>query len=142
MLTALNYHARGVTLIQLIVFIVVSGIVALGLVGAFTSLAGKGTQPEHMVEANFLGQQKLEELTKNAFASIAAPDDQTVNNYGGFTGYTVHYTVSYIQSNLTDSPGGVSTNYKRIMVEVTEPAGVLLTYSTIVTKRYYDAPQG
>jgi Tfp pilus assembly protein PilV len=142
MLTIPNEHADGVTLIELIIFIVVSGIVALGLVGAVTSLARKGTHPEHIVEANYLGQQKLEELTKNAFASIAAPDDQTVNNYGGFTGYTVHYTVSYIQSNLTDSPGGAPTNYKRIVVEITEPSSVLLSYSTIVTKRYYDAPQG
>jgi|WetSurMetagenome_2_1015567.scaffolds.fasta_scaffold92789_3 type II secretory pathway pseudopilin PulG len=140
--TARNSAASGVTLIELIVFIVVSGIVALGLVGAFTSLTGRGTQPEHMVEANFLVQQKLEELTKQDFASIAAPDEQTITNYGGRTGYTVHYTVAYIQSNLADSSGGVPTNYKRITVEVTEPAGSVLSYSTLVTKRYRDAPQG
>jgi len=134
---------KGFTLIELIIFIVISGMVVLGLVGAFVSLVHEGTPAENIARANFLGQQKLEELTSNAFASITAPDSQTVNNYGGFSGYTVQYTVEYVNSgSINGAASGSATNYKRITVQVTEPVGLTTSLHTIVTKRYYDAPQG
>ena len=84
----------------------------------------------------------MEELTENAFASITAPDNQTVNNYSGYTGYTVTYTVAYINSDLSNAGTGVTTNYKKITIQVTEPTGAKVSLNTIVTKRYYDTPQG
>lgn len=134
----------GMTLIELIVFIVVSGIIISGLVGAFVSITktgASGTPPENIIKANYLGQQKLEELTKDKFADIAITDT-TVSNYAGCTGYTVHYTVKYILATLADSPGGTPTNYKQITVEMTEPGGVQVVYDTMMTKRYNDAPVG
>jgi Tfp pilus assembly protein PilV len=135
-------YDNGISLIELVLFIVISGIVVLGLVGALVSLVREGTPSENIARANFLGQQKIEELTSNAFAAITTPDDVTVNNYGGFSGYTVRHIVAYIRNDLTDSPGGTPTNYKRITVEVTEPGGLTIAFAAIVSKRYYDAPQG
>lgn len=136
-------NQKGMTLIELVFFILVAGIVMVGVLGAFVLLMNlRGSPPEHIVKASFLAQQKVEEVTQNPFPSITAPLDQTILDYAGETGYTMRCVIEYVDSNLSPAPPGTQTNYKRISVTVTEPMGQQVSLMTLVTKRYYDDPQG
>lgn len=55
-----RFHARGVSLVELIAFIVIIGVLVSGLVGGFSaSLRGSGT-PKQMTQALQLAQERME----------------------------------------------------------------------------------
>jgi len=55
-----RFHARGVTLVELIAFIVIVGVLVSGLIGGFTAtMRGSGT-PKQMTQTLQLAQERME----------------------------------------------------------------------------------
>ncbi len=62
-------HMTGFTLIEVIIFTVVAGVVASAIFIPFmTSLKG-GMSPDYVITASYLAQAKIEELTKYEYSN-------------------------------------------------------------------------
>ncbi len=139
--------SKGLTLIEMIVFIVVAGIfVPLAYIAFSNAVKGAAT-PEAYTKARLAAEQKMEELTSLPFANIAAmiPSGQTfVTNSGTISGYTTTWTIRYVDytpktvmpppTTLTIVNAGEATKYISIKVEVTVQGAPYAVY-TIVTNR-------
>ncbi len=134
--------SRGFTLIELIIFIVVGAIILPASFVAFTSAMRHFSTPDYYVKARFFAEQKVEEITSNAFDGISIvnqpynsiPDNPSyqwkwiICNTGSSE---INLACSDIHnSSLIDYP-----YYKRIEVEIKMPDGSAYDVSTIVTKR-------
>lgn len=120
-----RFHARGVTLVELIAFVVIVGVLVSGLVGGFSAtMRGSGT-PKQMTQALQYAQERME--------LIRAQKDRL--GFSGFTAATydpcltgsVHpscnstpgYTVTPVL-DITGACMGGNVNYKCITVTVTD----------------------
>jgi prepilin-type N-terminal cleavage/methylation domain-containing protein len=130
---------QGLTLIELLIVIVVSGIFIAGVAGAFLNLVNQGTVPEDVVQANYLGQQKMEELTENPFPNVTIQEQSYTAS--GVADFEWYWKVEYIDGTSL-APSAGATNYKQITVKVRKSGGAELSYATIITKRYHDSPIG
>lgn len=133
---------KGFTLIELIIFIVIAGLFVPLAYIAFSAALKEGTKPESIITARFLAERKMEEITKDNFATIVTryppPTNTSYANVTGYPGYQWKWTVGYI--TYTGSPPVISdsasaTNYLKIIVYVREPQGFEYVVHTIVTKR-------
>ena len=134
-------NEKGLTLIELVIFIVAAGIISVGLIGVFLSLINDATTPDTIAQSNFLGQQKMEELTKYSFSdsNMAIQEQQYIS--ADIPGYEWSWEIEYIDGNsLAYSLS--ATKYKKISVKVRDTGGTELEYYTMVTKRYMDIPEG
>jgi type II secretory pathway pseudopilin PulG len=128
------------TLIELIIFIVIAGVFVPLAYVAFSSAIKEGGKPEAIIKARFIAEQKLEDITKNAFDNIAVSSSPYAG-VPGYTGYLWRWTISYIKWSSNPpviSGSATSTYYKNIEVTVQEPEGFEFTVSTIATKRPND----
>ena len=138
---------KGFTLIELIIFIIVGGILLPLAMIAFTSAMKGASTPDYMIKARFYAEQKMEELTKDRFDCVCIntgscfPSCNTGSNIDTpETNYQRTWSICYVPStNLNDLTQCSSTysNYKRITITVTPPTGSTNNYdvSTIVTRR-------
>ncbi|MGA1823777.1 MAG: type IV pilus modification PilV family protein [bacterium] len=141
MVNSKGLNEKGLTLIELIIFIVAAGIISIGLMGVFLSLMKEATTPDTIALSNFLGQQKMEELTKHSFIdSNMAIHNQTYIS-ADIPGYEWSWEIEYIDGNSLDYSLSATT-YKKISVKVRNTGGPELQFYTIVTKRYKDMPEG
>jgi len=131
---------KGFTLIELIIFIIVGGILLPLAMIAFTSAMKGASTPDYMVKARFYAQQKMEELTSNIYSSTNLNvTGGTVNDPSPPAGYQRSWSICYVPSNnigYANCDIASDTYYKKITVTVT-PTGYTDNYavSTIVTKR-------
>jgi len=137
---------KGFTLIELIIFIIVGGILLPLAMIAFTSAMKGASTPDYMVKARFYAQQKMEELTKDRFDCVCIntgscfPSCNTGSNIDTpETNYQRSWSICYVPSNnigYANCDIASDTYYKKITVTVT-PTGYTDNYavSTIVTKR-------
>lgn len=133
-------NQKGITLIEMIVFIVVAAVAIPVIVSPVLTLLKDSTKPERAVTANFLAQQKLEDLTTDDYPTITASTPVT-NAYSAvtdFTGYQWYSETEYVDSNLDSS--GSDVGYIKITVKVKDPDNTELIYYTMATKRKNDAP--
>jgi MSHA pilin protein MshD len=82
-------RARGVTLVELVVFIVVVGLAVAGIFTAFNTLVAGSASPEVRKQALAIAESLLEEIQQMAFTYCDANDPQaaTATNSGiGATG--------------------------------------------------------
>jgi len=127
--------SRGFTLIEVIIFIVVAGVLASGIFIPFlTSLKG-GMTPENIITASYLGQAKMEELTKYIYSNSNL-DPLPLTAYAQvhatyFPNYQWQWEIKYIDENTADSPCDVG--YKQILVRVSDPDGQEFEVTSIVT---------
>lgn len=156
-------NQKGITLIELIVFIIVVAVAVPVIVGPVLSLLKDSTKPERAVTANFLGQKILEVITANDFPTLSSAPDATehlppppsvevvtaINNKIGSlpNGYTKTWDIYYINPvdpvyDLENEYTTAATNYLRIDITVTDPYGRDFNYYSIVTKRKKDNPEG
>ncbi|MBW1741395.1 MAG: type II secretion system protein [Deltaproteobacteria bacterium] len=146
---------KGITLIELIVFIVVVSVAIPAIVGPVLSLLKESTKPEKAVTADFLGQQILEVITANDFPTLtgtnSAPPippssvETDINNTIDASwpaDYSYHWSIYYITDTDLDTQQTSATNYVRINITVTDPDGTDYHYYSIVTKRVKDDPEG
>lgn len=132
---------QGISLIELVVFIVVSGIISIGLIGVYQSFLNESTTPETLAQAKFLGQQKMEEITKQSFVDPNFIIEEIAYTSAPISGYEWYWKIEYIDGNSL-AYSATSTMFKKITVKVRDQRGIELEFYTIVTKRYWDAPVG
>lgn len=145
-------NQKGITLIEMIVFIVVAAVAIPVIVSPVLTLLKDSTKPERAVTANFLGQKILEVITANDFptltdtSSYPIPSSTVVDDINTTIGslpsnYTKTWDIYYIDPTTDpelDDPHGSATNYVRIDITVTDPYGRDFNYYSIVTKRVND----
>lgn len=129
------FHARGVTLIELVAFIIIVGVLVSGLMSGFsTTLRGSG-EPRQVTQALQLAQERME--------LIRAQKD--VLGFSGFTAATYDpclagsthpacsaattfgYTVTPAPLDETGACMGGDPDYKCITVTVTDASGARLS---------------
>lgn len=148
-------NQKGITLIEMIVFIVVAAVAIPAIVGPVLSLLEESTKPEKAVTANFLGQQILEVITLNNFPTLtdtsSAPPIPTSESgvedaidaridTSWPADYSRVWSLDYVTADDLDTAQPSATNYVRIDITVTDPDGTDYDYYSIVTKRKRDAP--
>jgi type II secretory pathway pseudopilin PulG len=121
-----RFHTRGVTLVELIAFVVIVGVLVSGLIGGFSAtMRGSGT-PKQMTQALQYAQERME--------LIRAQKDRL--GFSGFTAATFDpcltgsthpactsipgYTVTVSPLDVTGACMGNDANYKCITVTVTD----------------------
>lgn len=142
-------NGNGLTLIELIVFIVIGAIILPASFVAFSSAIQHFSAPDYYVKARFYTEQKMEELTSNAYDCVCisrTPNSSGlcqmgsdrydcnvgVDNDSPETGYTRTWDISYIDYTLAPSS---NVGYKKITISITMPNSEVYDVSTIVTKR-------
>ena len=163
-------NQKGITLIEMIVFIVVAAVVMPVIISPVLTLLKDSTKPEKAVTANFLGQKILEVITANDFPTLTdstdPPDgadsppippsavatainnaiDHTTADPSWPSDYSYSWSIYYIVNDPTDpdleTVQPSATNYIRIDITVTDPDGRDFNYYSIVTKRKKDLPEG
>jgi len=131
-------NQKGITLIEMIVFIIVVAVAVPVIVGPVLTLLKDSTKPERALTANFLAQQKLETITKDDYPTITAYTP-VVNGYSadntGLSGYQWYWETEYVDSDLNSS-GDVG--YIKITVKVKDPDNTEYIYYTLATERVND----
>jgi type II secretory pathway pseudopilin PulG len=144
-------NQKGITLIEMIVFIVVAAVAIPVIVSPVLTLLKDSTKPEKSVTANFLGQKILEVITANDFPTLTGnssdPDstehspppppsgvvtnindaiDDTTADPSWPSDYSYSWDIYYIDPTTDpelDDPHGSATDYVRIDITVTDPYG-------------------
>ena len=129
-------HRQGFTLIEVIIFIVVAGVLASGIFIPFLTGLKGGMTPENIITASYLGQAKMEELTKYTYINSNL-DPLPLTAYAQvdatyFPNYQWQWEIKYIDENSTDSPCDVG--YKQVLVRVRDPDGGEFEVTSIVTR--------
>lgn len=150
-----RFHARGVTLIELIAFILVVGLLVSGLVTGFsTSLRGSAV-PKQVTQALQLGQERMELIRARkdlvgfaCFTGTRYDPCQAAAAAGGCAAFpasthpacsgatTFGYTV---QTPILDETGacmGGDANFKCITVTVTDANGARLAQLQAAVANY------
>jgi prepilin-type N-terminal cleavage/methylation domain-containing protein len=141
----LSMNRKGFTLIELIIFIVVGAIILPASFVAFTSTMKYFSTPDYYVKARFFAEQKMEELTSNAYNSpnivaTGSPTpviDPTPLDAGFQRRWSICLIVPLTPDQCvsyapTDEP---NYNYKKIVVSITMPDNSVYDVATIVTRR-------
>jgi len=137
---------KGLTLIELIIFIIIGGIFLPVSMIAFTSVLNSYSRPDYYVKAKFFADKRMAEITNTPFDSIPpgvsnlCPDSFTAeaspdNNYSTkCTIVSINPDLSVLSSPDVTDP--YKDPYKRITVTV-KYSGLLSDYiiQTIVTRR-------
>ncbi len=132
----------GITLIELIAFIVISAIVLPAIFFPFYNLLKSSFSPERYTRCALLAQLKMEYLTKDPFYSIPITS-VTYTEVPGFPENSWAYDVAYIKEDLsetsyTEDPPNGFYDYKRIWVSVKDKKGEEVELATIRSKRPQD----
>jgi len=143
-----RFHSHGVTLIELVAFIVITGVVVAGLAtGISTTLRGTGT-PKQMTQALQLAQERMELIRARkdvvGFACFtgtrydpcqAAAAAGSCAAYSASTHPACNSTLGYTVTPALDETGacmGGDANYKCITVTATGSGTTWATLSTFV----------
>ncbi len=135
-------NPKGFTLIEVIIFIVIVGIILPVILVPFATSVKESLTPEKVAKATYLAQYKMEELTKNAYDNsnlnpiLLTSFPQVVPI--GFPGYQWQRQISYVDGNLDPTNPPVDVGYKLILVSVQDPDGRAIGLQTVVTKRTAD----
>ena len=130
---------KGFTLIEVIIFIVVTGIILPVIMVPFATSVKESLTPEKVAKATYLAQYKMEELTKNAYDLVIVTTEEdpsyTYDDIPGFSNYQWRWVISWVDETLADS---ADEGYKRILVRVKDPDGREIELQTVVTRRPAD----
>jgi prepilin-type N-terminal cleavage/methylation domain-containing protein len=133
---------KGFTLIELIIFIVVGAIILPASFVAFTAAIKHFSTPDYYVKARFFAEQKMEELTSNAYNSPNIVATNTVIDTASLdTGFQRRWSICHVLSSNPDQCVSYDPlnepiyNYKKISVSITMPDNSIYDVSTIVTRR-------
>ena len=130
-------NPEGFTLVEVIVFLVVAGIIASAIFIPLVTSLKESTTPEKVATATYLAQQKVEFFTKNSYESGQLnPTPLTSYSPAGIIGYQWQWQISYVDEDMAISPGDVG--YKLILVRVMDPDNEFVELQTVVTKRPAD----
>ncbi len=144
-MSLLIINRKGITLIELIIFIIIAGIFVPLTYMAFTASMGKAAFPEGTLRARFAAEETMENAVQRGFAQLAIDiatfPPRTCSDIGVSvpTGYSCSWTPAYVQysSGTGTFVAAVSSNYIMLTVTVTPQAGTgyAHTVQTIVSRR-------
>jgi len=131
----LRASSRGFTLIEVIIFLVVAGVIASAIFIPFLTSLKRGMTPEKVTTASYLAQAKMEELTKYTY-NDSNLDPLPLTAYvqvdaTRFPDYDWQWEIKYVDESLSDSACDVG--YKQILVRVRDPDGESFEVISIVT---------
>lgn len=124
-------NKAGFTLIEIMMFIVLAGIVLSPLIGPFVTSVLQSDQPEIVISAVFLASERLEQLHPLNYTdpnlSVGTHNDGSITL--GSNVFSRQYIVTQVDANLAVSASDVG--YKRVVVTVFHSrlpaAGISLT---------------
>jgi prepilin-type N-terminal cleavage/methylation domain-containing protein len=134
----LGLSKKGFTLIELVIFIVIGAIILPASFVAFTAAIKHFSTPDYYVKARFFAEQRMENITSNAYAAGIAVPSGIIFDAAPETGFQRTWSVCYVPSNDIDYANcdlTTDTNYKKITITLTPPSGPDYVVKTIVTKR-------
>ncbi len=113
----LLHPVGGFTLIEVVLFILLAGLVLGGIVAPFLTSLSRLEQPEIVAGAIFLAREKLEELTASTYSNIQNESRGSLGgNYAAFEREVQVEFVQPVGNTLTASASDVG--YKRVTVTV------------------------
>lgn len=130
-------NQKGITLIELIVFIIVAAVIMPVIISPVLSFIKDSSKPEKAVTANFLAQQKFEEITKDDYPNITTTSGFTayaVVDATNFPDYQWCWNIEYVESDLTTA-GVYADGYIKITVKVKDHYNTEYIYYTLATER-------
>ena len=124
-------NAKGFTLIEVILIIVILAIVIPGLIGGAGFMSARQVNAVGMTTAADLAQEKMEEIMGDrlnptppfGFSYIVAGNFPAENPVAGFPNYNRSVTITCFTSNTLAVTGACPTDYKQVQVTV-QPVGV------------------
>ncbi len=129
--------SMGFTLIEIIVFIVIAGILLPAIIVPFATAVKGSVKPEKVNTAVYLAHQKMEELTKFDYSNGALLTRAlTPWANAGLPDYDYQYEILYVPNNDLTAPGSVAppdTGYKRIRLQVRDPENDIYEIYSVVT---------
>lgn len=134
----------GLSLIELVIFIIVAGVFIPFTFVGFSAILKESITPESVVKARFIAERKVEEETSRPFDQIAIVDPPSpYEDVPGCPGYQWKKWIKYVEyqegnGEITFLESSTPTPYKRIVVQVKEPKGFVYTVTTLATKRPLD----
>ena len=125
---------RGFTIIEVIVFLVVAGVIASAIFIPFLTGLKGGMTPEKVTTASYMAQAKMEELAKYTYSNSNL-DPLPLTAYVQvdatyFPDYDWQWEIKYIDEGLNDSACDVG--YKQILVRVRDPDGGPFELTSII----------
>jgi len=132
----------GFTLIEIIIFIVIVGIILPVILVPFTTSIKESLTPEKVAKATCLAQYKMEELTKNIYDNSNL-DPIELTTYArvdptDFPGYYWQWQISYVDEDFLNEDFITDREYKLILVKVKDTDGREIELQTVVTRRPAD----
>jgi len=141
-----RFHARGVTLIELIAFIIIVGVLVSGLMSGFSATQRGSGVPRQVTQALHLAQERMELIRARkdvvgfacftgtrfdpcqAAAAVGACPAMPASTHPACSGATTFgHTVQPPVLDETGACMGGDINYKCITVTVTDAGGVRLS---------------
>lgn len=132
--TSFRRHVGGFTLIELIIFIVITGVLVAGLGAVFSATMKGGADPGRLTQATQIAQERMELILGRrravGFAAFTDPCPASPLCTPAPTGYIV-------AANIVTGWNG-NFNYKVITVTVTETAtgSAVATLTSVVSAIY------
>lgn len=128
-------NPKGFTLVEVIIFIVVAGIVASTIfIPLMTGLKGS-MFPEKVATATCLAQYKMEEFVAYDSSPVTPLTDYTSAD---ISGYQWQWNISYVDGNLENPQYEEDTKYKLILVRIKDADNEVVELRTVVTRRPAD----
>ncbi len=132
--SALRRHAGGFTLIELVIFIVITGVLIAGLGAVFSTTMKGGAEPGRLTQTTQIAQERMELILGRrravGFTAFTDPCPASPLCAPGPAGYAVAATI------VTGWNG--NPNYKVVTVTVTETAtGLTVASLTSVVSAIY-----
>lgn len=134
---------KGFSLIELVTFIIIGGIILPVSMIAFRGTLGNFSTPDYQVKARFYAEQRMELITSNAYGKtyfgrsvptgvVADPSSELETGFGRTWSvcYVPANNIAYDLCDITND-----TYYQKITVEITNPSGIAYKVSTIITLR-------
>lgn len=128
---------KGFSLIELITFIIIGGIILPTSIIAFTGSLGNFSVPDNQVKARFYAEQRMEDITSNAYLSVSVTGGDVVGA-SPETGFQRKWNICFVLAANPDqcaADQATDSNYKKIVVSVTMPDNNVYSVSTIISRR-------
>lgn len=133
---------EGFTLIEIIIFIVIAGIILPVILVPFVTSIKESLTPDKVAKATCLAQYKMEEFTKDAYNNSNL-DPISLTSYTqvdptDFSDYQWQWQIFYVDEDLDPTNPPDDAGYKLILVRVQDPDGREIELKTVVTRRPAD----
>lgn len=128
------YNKRGVTLIELVVFIIIVSLIMIPLSVIIREVLARTVLPEHYSIAGELAKKEMERFIKGRMFSDISISTTGPNSYtGNFSQYSYTVTVGYVNSGDLNTIVAGPTSYKMATITIARtgfPSVSLVTLAT------------